>query len=324
MKEHNQEKTEVTVLMPAYNAEKYIKEAIISVLNQTFGNFEFLIVNDGSTDKTEEVIRSFTDPRIVLINQANGGVSAALNSGLEIAKGRYIARFDADDICYPHRLQEQYQFMQEHPEYVLIGSDANYVDKNGEFLFYYKNIAHLHDEICAKISFYCPFVHSTVFYVTSVAKQLGGYDVKAHTFEDYLLWIRFVKQGKVCNFTSPLIDVRLNPESVTVDDKLRGKRFTDLKKQILFGNTPITDAQEQELMGILRSQNFTNFKNYSYYILVAKKFLWNNHQPQRARKNLKKAIAINPFSTAAYKLLAISFLPSNVLSGLYRNLKAQP
>src|SRR4051812_32189612 len=125
----------VTVLMSAYNTEMYISEAIHSVLNQTFTDFELLIVNDGSTDKTMEIIQTFKDPRIILVNQPNGGVSKALNNGLHHAKAKFIARFDSDDICYPERLQVQYDFMQENPDYVLCGSSADYIDKNGEYIF---------------------------------------------------------------------------------------------------------------------------------------------------------------------------------------------
>src|SRR5882757_7271659 len=101
----------VTVLMPAYNAGKYIGEAISSVLGQSFVDFELLIVNDGSTDDTEKIIRSFHDSRIVMIRQENKGVSAALNLGLAHARAPYIARFDADDICLPNRLKVQYEFI---------------------------------------------------------------------------------------------------------------------------------------------------------------------------------------------------------------------
>ena len=101
MKENSKK---VTVLMPAYNVEKYISEAIESVLQQSFGDFKFLIVNDGSTDNTEQIIRSFTDERIILINQPHGGIASALNNGLSKTNSVYIARFDADDVCFPTRL----------------------------------------------------------------------------------------------------------------------------------------------------------------------------------------------------------------------------
>ena len=304
--------------MPAYNTEQYIGEAINSVLNQTFTDFELIIVNDGSTDKTEEVIKSFDDSRIVLVNQPNGGVSAALNTGLRYAKGEYIARFDADDICFPDRLQLQYTFMKENPDYVVIGSDADYMDKNGEYLYFYSNIGHTNEEITERFTTYCPFIHSSVFYRKDIAIETGGYNERAHTFEDYLLWKNFIKKGKVCNFRQPLISVRLNPESVTVDERLRGKRFIELKKAILFGNGDITEELEKELLAILKSQNFHRFKHFSYHILAAKKYLWNNHQPAKARGHLKKAISLKPFAAAAYGLLVLSYIPKTVVGNFYK------
>src|SRR5476651_2363164 len=100
----------ITVLMPAYNAERFIGEAIASVLQQTYTDFELVIVNDGSTDSTFDIITTFNDPRIVVVNQENMGVAAALNTGLKHAKGTYIARFDADDVCYSQRLEKQVKF----------------------------------------------------------------------------------------------------------------------------------------------------------------------------------------------------------------------
>lgn len=311
----------VTVLMPAYNVERYIREAIDSVLCQTFTDFELLIVNDGSLDGTEGIIRSYADPRVVLLNQPNGGVSHALNTGLRHAKGRYIARFDADDICYPDRLRQQFEFMEQHPDHVLIGSDADYMDKDGERLFKYENVGHSYEEIAGRITVYCPFVHSTVFYRKDVVTALGGYDEKAHTFEDWLLWTKVIRQGKCLNFRTPLICVRLNPESVTVDEKLRGKRFAQLKKQIIHGGGPVTDEEEKELAGILKTQDFSRFKQYSYAILIAKKNLWNSFRPARTRQQSLRAIRLKPLQPQGYLLFALSFLPEKVLSSLYHRSK---
>src|SRR3954451_15211482 len=122
----------VTVLIPVYNGEKYIWAAIHSLLNQTFEDFEILIINDGSTDKTPDIIRSFKDDRIVVINQQNGGIAKALNKGLIHAKGQYVARFDADDVCTAYRLAEQVKFLDENREYAVVGSDAEYIIENGE------------------------------------------------------------------------------------------------------------------------------------------------------------------------------------------------
>ena len=135
---------DVTVLMPARNAEKYIADAILSVINQTYTNFELLVVNDGSTDNTASVIKSFADSRIKLIEQEALGISPALNKRVEEARGKYIARFDADDICLPKRLEKQAGFLDKNPDYVLLGSDAEYIDENGGHLFSFRCIGHSH------------------------------------------------------------------------------------------------------------------------------------------------------------------------------------
>jgi glycosyltransferase involved in cell wall biosynthesis len=311
----------ITVLMPAYNASKYITDAITSVLEQSFTNFELLIINDGSFDDTESIVKKFSDARIKLINQPHQGIAAALNLGLLNAAAELIARFDADDICYPQRLQLQYNFFKANPGYVLMGSDADYTEHNGGHLYYYSNIGHTHEEIRDRIGNFCPFIHSSVMYKKSVALQLGGYDVKAHSFEDYRLWVKFITMGQVCNTCEPLIKVRLNPESVTVDEKLRGKRFMALRKEILFDTAMITDEQEEELLGILKSQDFMRFKNYSYNILVAKKYLWNNYQPEKARENVRRAINFMPFQTTGYGLLLLSFLPKVFVDKFYKKYK---
>lgn len=310
--------------MPVYNAEKYIADAIRSVLNQAFQDFELLIVNDGSTDRSVDIIRGFTDSRIIVVDQARAGVAAALNTGIKSARGEFIARFDADDICYPHRLHEQYNFMKKNPDYVLIGSDADYIDQRGEYLFYNENFSHSFEEIRNSINVNCPFIHSTVFYNTKLVRELGGYDTKAHTFEDYFLWIKLIEKGKVMNFNKPLIAVRLNPESITIDEKLRGKKFIALKREMLFESKNITEEQEQRLLKILKSQNFVEFKKYSYHILIAKKYLWNNYQPAKARQNLGKALRYRPFSPITYGLFILSWMPKSFVNELYKIYKTSP
>ncbi len=115
----------VTVLMPVYNAEKYLKTAIESILKQTFSDFELLIINDGSTDGSEEIIRSFNDKRIRLFNnEQNLGIIKTLNKGLNLAKGEYIIRMDADDISLPDRLELQVKYMEENPGIGISGTQA--------------------------------------------------------------------------------------------------------------------------------------------------------------------------------------------------------
>lgn len=312
---------DVTILMPVYNGEKYIAEAIDSVLAQTFTDFEFLIVNDGSTDSTEKIISSYNDPRIKLVNQVNGGVSCALNTGLSLAKGKFIARFDSDDICYPERLMEQVAFMKQNPDYVLIGSDADYVTEQGDFVFYYENTGHSDTEIRERIYEKNPIIHSTVLFVKDVIINAGAYDKGAHTFEDHLLWVKVIKYGKVCNVKKPFIKVRLNSDSVTTDERLRGKRFLELRRQILLRGDVVKPEESAELLKIIRSQNSGALKKLGYLLFVSKKYLWNNYQPALARKHILQALKIKPLLLDLYILLFLSYLPRQIVLSFYRFIK---
>jgi glycosyltransferase involved in cell wall biosynthesis len=311
----------ITVLMPVYNAEKYLREAMDSILTQTFMDFEFLIVNDGSTDGTEEIIQSYNDSRIHLITQPNGGVSAALNTGLAAAKGKYIARFDADDISMPDRLERQYRFITTHPGYVMVGSDAEYVDKNGTYVFTFSSPGHTDEEIRNCIYDKNPFIHSAVLYAKDAVLSCGGYDKGAHIFEDHLLWVRLIRVGRVFNETATLVKVRLNPESVTTDERVWGSRFMALRKKILLSGQAVTEEEDRELLAIIRKHGTGKRKDVGYYLFIAKKYLWNNYQPRLARRHLMKAIASDPSELQEYLLLAVSFLPEAFIRRLYHSVK---
>jgi glycosyltransferase involved in cell wall biosynthesis len=246
-------------------------------------------------------------------------VSAALNTGLEAARGELIVRFDADDVCYPQRLQKQVDFMRQNPDYVLIGSDADYMSEEGEYLFTYRNIGHTNEEIQQRIAIYCPFVHSTVCYRKKAVVEEGGYEVNAHTFEDYFLWTRLVKKGKVCNFKEPLIKVRFNPDSVTVDEKDREQVFRDIKKKALLSGV-ITAEEGRILLGSIRKMDRKK-KESSYHRMLGKKFLWNNYKPGRSRSHLFKAMVREPFNISTYMLLALSFLPKGLIEKIYTSSK---
>lgn len=307
----------VTILMPAYNAGQYIREATASVLAQTFTDFELLIVNDGSQDDTAEVVASFDDPRIRWIDCAHGGVAAALNRGLSMSRGRYIARFDADDICMPGRIETQYDFMESHPDHVLAGSDALYMLESGEELFHFRCIGHTHEEISSVLYRYCPFIHSAVMYRKDAVLQAGGYHNHAHNFEDYLLWTRLANAGKLCNLDEPLIRVRFNPSSVTMDEKWRGRRFRAIKRNcILRGD--VSEAEGAALTAILERQDVRSLREAAYYALCAKKFLAERNEPARAREFLHRAIQRRPLRLDNYALFAASFFPAPVIQWLHQ------
>ena len=307
----------VTVLMPAYNAGKYIAEAILSVLEQSFPDFELLIVDDGSSDDTRSVIRRFPDPRIRLLTQVNSGISVALNRGLSAARGIYIARFDADDICLPQRLERQVLFLDGHPTYLVTGSDAEYIAEDGEHLFDFHCTGHSHKEIVENLYVKCPFIHSGVMYRKDAVLKAGGYSPYAHNFEDHLLWTQLLKGGKCCNLPEPLIKVRINPASVTIDEKWRGRRFRSLKRAIIRKGT-ITKEEGEELMAIIKSQDKGKIKEGAYHALCGKKLLADNYRPLRARWHVLKAIHANPFRLDNYVLFSVSYLPSGCIKWLHR------
>jgi glycosyltransferase involved in cell wall biosynthesis len=303
--------------MPAYNAGKYIGEAIASVLDQSFADFELLIIDDGSFDNTLSVIQGFNDPRIRLLIQGNKGISAALNTGLQAAKGTYIARFDADDVCLPHRLARQVLFLDENPDYLVIGSDAEYIAENGEHLFDFKCAGHPYCELLDNLLRTCPFIHSAVMYRKDAILQAGGYCQDAHNFEDYLLWVKLVRTGKCCNLPEPLIKVRINPDSVTIDEQWRGKRFRRLKRQIIQRGS-ITRDESEELLSIIKSQEIRKIKKGAYHALCGKKFLADNYRPAKARWHVTRAIHANPLRLDNYAILAVSFLPSAWIKWLHK------
>jgi glycosyltransferase involved in cell wall biosynthesis len=314
----------VTVLMPAYNAGKYIAEAIRSVLEQEYTDFELLIVEDGSTDDTRGVIRSFSDDRIRVLEQENKGISAALNAGLAEARGVYIARFDADDSCLPQRLGRQTAFLDENPEYVLTGSEVEYMAEDGEHLFNYRCVAYSHEQIVKAMEQICPFIHSSVMFRKEVVLAAGGYPPDAHTFEDYLLWVKLRGAGKFHNLPEILIRVRYNPASVTIDEKWRGRRFGNVKRKIIRAGFA-TKVQGDELLAIIKEQDTRRIKEGSYHALCGKKFLADNYQPAKARRHIVRAIRLHPFRWDNYAMLAVSYLPAPWIKWLHRigNLKTQ-
>ena len=306
--------------MSAYNAEQYIAQAIDSILKQTFTEFELIIINDGSTDRTEDIIRSFEDPRIVLFNLQHKGIAVALNYGLRQAKADYIARFDADDISYPDRLKIQYEYLNTHPEYCIVGSSADYVDEEGTYIFTYHPPCATNEEIQSLKTKVCPFIHSSVLYKKDCVLLVGGYNDHAHSFEDHLLWLHLLKNEKGINIKQSLMQVRLNPHSITIDDQWRTKRFHEIKKTA-FQKESITEQEGRELMDILSSQSSENVKLGAYNSLLAKKYLWNNYQPAIARRYLKKVIEQNKLDWKSYIFYGLSFLPAHKVQKFYSLLK---
>lgn len=174
----------ITVLMPVYNGEKHISEAVESVLTQNFNDYELLVINDASTDNTLKLIKKFEDPRIKIVNNTeNIGLTKSLNKGLKFAIGEYIARLDADDISFRQRLSKQYCFLKNNPETGLVSGQAEIIDDTGKFIRFW-NINLDPEQIFYEICFYNCICGSTVMYRRDLVISIGGYNEKYKLAQD--------------------------------------------------------------------------------------------------------------------------------------------
>jgi glycosyltransferase involved in cell wall biosynthesis len=210
----------ISIIMPVWNGAKYLRPAIDSILNQTFHDFEFIIINDGSTDETLSIIESYDDPRVVLISQANQGVTKSLNNGLKAAKGEFIARMDADDLAMPERLEKQLGFLQANPDIGLCGSRAIAIDKDGQVLRNFDYPPLTHQAIVRYYLLHNPFIHSSVLFRKSVIEQCGGYDESIPRAQDYELWGRVIAKYRTANLPDHLLEYRVLNEGVTKSKNL--------------------------------------------------------------------------------------------------------
>ena len=204
----------VTVLMSVYNGEKYLCEAIESILNQTFTDFEFLIINDGSTDKTSEILQSYRDSRIRIIdNEGNIGLTKSLNKGLRMARGEYIARMDADDVSMPERLEMQIEFIWDNPDVGLVGCWVDVVDVNGIKIDRWE-LPETHGYIKWRLLFGNCIAHPASLFKTDLAQMLGGYDEKIKYAQDYFLWSKMSFETKIHQIPEVLIKRRVHPNCI--------------------------------------------------------------------------------------------------------------
>ena len=194
----------ISVVMPVYNGEAYLAEAMESILSQRITDFEFIIINDGSTDGSEKVIRSFQDERIRYHYQQNCGLGATLNIGCEMARGKYIARQDQDDVSLPERFQFQIEYLESHPDVLLVGSRAKIIREGSKALEY-----HNHPSNPAVLKFDLmfdnPFVHSSVMWRNNEITKSEKYNPDRNLYEDYDLWSRFSQKGKIANVPEILL-----------------------------------------------------------------------------------------------------------------------
>lgn len=267
----------VSVVMPVYNGSRYLREAIDSILSQTYSNFELYIVNDGSTDDSENIIKSYTDPRVkYLANKRNSGICVTLNKGLSASTGKYIARMDCDDISMPHRFEIQVAYLETHPEVGIVGSDIVTFGEGLEDRYF--DFLHDRESCKAGLIFNTCFAHPSVMIRRDVlsAHQLY-YDDEFRGVEDYELWCRMARYTHLFNINQPLLHYRLHKNQVTqnVTQKVSEKGIELRTKQFL----AYADLDKEELgllMNYCHSQwNFFTKENFPILFKALRKIAYS-------------------------------------------------
>lgn len=267
----------VSVVMSVYNGEKYLREAVDSILNQTFTDFEFIIINDGSTDDTLKIIKSYKDPRIVLISRENKGLVASLNEGTRKARGSYIARQDDDDVSMSDRLEKQVRYMREHSTCAVVGSRIREIDEDG--MRYYREVLSNtlpNGSLELSLSFCNPLAHGSVLIRTALLRDVGLYDEKYWPAEDYELWVRMSKVGRLAVLDDELYFYRVNTAGIS---------FTNIKKQNSIVRRIQAEFQENEL-ALLPDERYA----VSYPVV---KKLFKRYLKELKIKNLYKLMRVH-------------------------------
>lgn len=225
----------VSVVMAVHNEEEYAAGAIESILDQTFEDFEFIIIDDASTDNTPEILRDFAarDGRIrILTNEKNLSVPRSLNRGLEAAVGSYIARVDGDDLCTPHRLQSQVEFLDRNPEFVLIGGGVAFIDERGQqYAEFPSGVSNWEFEWTS--FFRPPVVHSSaVFRRSVIAEHREYYDHDFNRAADFEYWHRVLHHGLGCVLPGVFVQYRMHEKNVSTVHNARQREVANRAAQI--------------------------------------------------------------------------------------------
>lgn len=286
----------VSVILSAYNAEKYIAMAVESILKQTFGDFEFFIVNDASTDRTSEIIKSFTDSRIISINNMeNLGVAVSANICMDAAKGEYIARMDADDISFSHRFELQVNLLDNNPKVGIcgawlrtIGSGKNYTEK----------YAVSSKEIKFRMLLENPFAQPVIMLRKSFFDKYGLRYVSSYfPSEDYELWARAISFFDGANIPEVLLNYRIHPENASNTKHEKQMKDTDLirTRQLKHILGEINDAEADVFLQLLKKCGGRGIE----FIDTAKCLLLKMHEANK-EKRIYAPEYMNPFIASCW------------------------
>ncbi|RLG25472.1 hypothetical protein DRN85_05850 [Methanosarcinales archaeon] len=301
----------ISVVMSVYNAEKYLRESIESILNQSFTDFEFIVVDDGSTDNSPELIKGYEDARIrVISNEENIGLTESLNEAIKAASGEYIARQDADDVSLQNRFEEQLKYLDNHPNVALLGTSVYLVDENGEMMG--KRIASPSPK---KSLFRCNrFYHGSLMFRKSTTNELGAYNPLFKYSQDYELILRISQKYDVRNLKSPLYKMRFHSSSISSTKIEEQQIYAVMAQKFVKGE----DKFGRKLLERSRSDLY-KILNESEKVLFHKLVAYNHVQNgniRLARDEYFKTLKLKSFDIENLLHVLFSFFGTNGIKTL--------
>lgn len=289
----------ISIVLPVYNAEHYVTEAVESILNQTYTNFELIIIDDGSTDRSLEIIQKYAclDSRIRLISRENRGLVTTLNEGLALAKAPLIARMDADDVSYPNRLLVQKDFLDKNLGHILVGSKVLIIDEDGDAICEMGSRLKHDDIVEGLLAREGQLIyHPSVMFRTKDVLAMGGYRNKYPHVEDLDLFLRLAEISRIENLDTVLVKYREHFQKIGHLYSLEQEKEIDLlleeahkSRKIAYDKTT-RDPNGQSI------SNFQCMKIWAWWALKA-----NNIKS--ARKYAFKCLKHSPFSTESWRLV---------------------
>lgn len=317
----------VSVVMAVFNGEKYLSEAVDSILKQSFTDFEFIIINDGSTDNTKDILGKYHDERIVVIHfKKNMGIAKARNYGLEIAKGKDIAVMDSDDISLPNRLEMQVNFLDNHPDIGVVGSAFYRIIENGEILGKDSCLAESEDLKNALLK-ENQFCHGSTMIRRECFEKVGKYREEFKYSLDYDLWLRVSEHFKMTNIEEPLYMWRINFDGITVAKKVEQEKYTFLARRLAkerrtSGQDSLSHPYQkilEEDQKQLGTKYLKNKQLYHYYFQRGKALMMQGSLKE-ARQQYYYAVRHFPFYPRGWIYLFMTFL-GKMITGKLRELR---
>ncbi len=301
----------VSVVMAVRDGEDYLREAVDSILGQTLEDFELVVVDDGSTDATGEILASYPDDRLRVLTQPRRGVAASLNTGIRSARADLIARMDADDASEPTRLERQVAFMLAHADHVLAGTDVHVISEDGSYLYEAQLVT---DDAAIRgclDQLVAPFYHGSVMFRRDAVVACGLYDERIpQQVEDMLLWLRLRRLGAMANIPVPLYRYRLRPGSLS----RLPRGLAEAKARVIrnYAATMTVNPADVQALTEPTSPASGRERRASFELDLGKVYLDQAGDVQRARRHLARAVALAPMSARAWFNLGLSLSPSRL------------